>query len=108
MAREPNFRQSDPASIHSIMKMLFFSADSSEVELANKEFTTAGIPCEIRKSGATRPLPQSIPHVELWIRNDKDCHRAMMLCVQLGIGFSRRPTPQTTGLLEDLEATAPH
>lgn len=89
------------------MKMLFFSADSSEVELATKEFANAGIPCEIRQSGQSRPVPQSVPHAELWIRNDKDCHRALMLCVQLGIGFSRRPAPAQSSLLEDLEAAAP-
>jgi hypothetical protein len=73
------------------MKMLFFSSDLSEVNQANKEFLQAGIQSEIR----TCPLPNGVAanasHAELWIRNDQDCHRAFMLCVQLGIGFARRP-----------------
>jgi len=70
------------------MKMLFFSADGSEVDQVSHEFTQAGIACEVRhgrrRNGAT-------PDVELWIRNDADCHRAFLLCVRLGIGFARRP-----------------
>jgi len=72
------------------MKMLFFSSDPSEVKGASKEFLDAGIQCEIR----TRPLPNGAAadasHAELWIRNDQDCHRAFLLCVQLGIGFAKR------------------
>ena len=71
--------------------MLFFSSDNSEVELVEKEFTQAGIDCEVRK-GALSRKPKAKPRdAELWIRNDRDCHRALMLCVHLGIGFSKRP-----------------
>ena len=85
------------------MKMLFFSADGTEVELVGKEFTEAGISCEVRNT----PHPKSPrpTEAELWIRDDKDCHRALMLCVHLGIGFSKRPAK--AALLEDLEANAP-
>jgi hypothetical protein len=69
------------------MKMLFFSADKAEVENVSREFAQAGIPSELRtglgKHGAT-------PELELWIRNDRDCHRAFTLCVQMGIGFAKR------------------
>jgi len=68
------------------MKMLFYSSDSSEVERVKTEFKAAGIPCEVRKG----TQPKASPHAELWIRNDQDCHRAFMLCVHLGLGFSRR------------------
>ncbi len=84
------------------MKMLFYSADLTEVTQASSEFATAGIPCEVRKSP---PLPNKFkapPCAELWIRDDRDCHRALMLCVQLGIGFSRRP--KKTSII-DLENT---
>src|SRR5205807_3976221 len=67
-----------------IMKMLFFSSDPSEVQSVAKAFDDADIPCEVRKG--VRGI-RSCPHpreMELWIRNDKDCHRALMLCVQLG------------------------
>ena len=72
-----------------IMKMLFFSSDRLEVEQVSRQFTQAGIPCEIHE-----PKLKGSSHAvdtELWIQNDKDCHRALLLCVQLGIGFARRP-----------------
>lgn len=72
------------------MKMLFYSADLAEVQQASREFANAGIPCEIRNSPVPRSRQQPPPCGELWIRDDRDCHRALMLCVQLGIGFSRR------------------
>ncbi len=78
--------------------MLFFSSDSAEVEQVSREFTQAGIPCEIRDGSNHQSRP---PEAELWIHNDRDCHRALMLCVQLGIGFARRP-PEPEPI--DLEA----
>ncbi|HZR19309.1 MAG TPA: hypothetical protein VFE51_18620 [Verrucomicrobiae bacterium] len=72
------------------MKMLFFSADKSEVDQVNQEFTHAGIPSEIRASAGKR---QACKDVELWIKNEQDCHRAFTLCVRLGIGFAKRPQP---------------
>ena len=72
------------------MKMLFYSSDDAEVRLVSKRFMDAGIACEIRQG----PFPASdnshASDTELWIRNDKDCHRAFMLCVALGLGFARR------------------
>jgi hypothetical protein len=70
------------------MKMLFFSADQSEVQEVSREFVQAGILCEVRRG---RPRSGVVPETELWIRNDADCHRAFLLCVQLGMGFARRP-----------------
>jgi hypothetical protein len=83
------------------MKMLFFSSDSSEVQFANSEFRAAGIPCEIRNSPVLHQENGCPGCAELWICNDRDCHRALMLCVQLGIGFSRRPRQPD---IMDLEA----
>jgi hypothetical protein len=72
------------------MKMLFFSADKSEVEQVSREFAQAGIPSEVRSSPGKRgPARDS----ELWIKNEQDCHKAFTLCVRLGIGFARR-SPQ--------------
>lgn len=70
------------------MKMLFFSSDGMEVEQVSREFTRAGIPCEVRHA---RRKHGSTPDVELWIRNDGDCHQAFLLCVRQGIGFAKRP-----------------
>ena len=72
------------------MKMLFYSADANEVATAETEFVNAGIPCEVRKNPGIKGIKTAPPCAELWIRDDHDCHRAFMLCVQLGIGFSRR------------------
>jgi hypothetical protein len=73
------------------MKMLFFSSEPSEVKQASKDFTAAGILCEIRNCPfATNGVSANPAHTELWIRDDKDCHRAFLLCVQLGIGFAKR------------------
>jgi hypothetical protein len=87
------------------MKMLFYSSDGTEVELVGKEFTQAGIPCEVRNGEtalARNPPPRS-PEAELWLQDDRDSHRAWMLCVQLGIGFSKRPAKAIPA--DDLEPT---
>jgi hypothetical protein len=71
------------------MKMLFFSSDGTEVQAVSREFIEAGIPCEVRNvSCGKERCPRD---AELWIRNDGDCHKALMLCVQRNIGFARRP-----------------
>jgi hypothetical protein len=72
------------------MKMLFFSADKAEVEQVSREFTTAGIPNEVRAAAGKR---NASPEVELWIKNEQDCHKAFTLCVRLNIGFAKRATP---------------
>jgi hypothetical protein len=70
-----------------VMKMLFFSADKNEVEQVSREFTQAGIPNEVRAAAGKR---KASPEVELWIKNEQDCHRAFTLCVRLNIGFAKR------------------
>jgi hypothetical protein len=75
------------------MKMLFFSSDRAEVELVLREFVEAGIACELRDSGVPEESMTSPADVELWIQNDADFHRALMLCVQLRVGFAKRTTP---------------
>ena len=74
------------------MKLLYFSSDTVEVEQVSKEFIDAGIPCEVRNRPVAVNGSPAAPCAELWIRNEKDCNRAFMLCVQLGVGFARRPT----------------
>jgi hypothetical protein len=72
------------------MKLLFFSPDDSEVALASKECAQAGIPCEVRSSPTLLEGTPTIPQTELWIKDDSDSHRALMLCVSLGVGFTKR------------------
>jgi hypothetical protein len=71
------------------MKLLYYSSDNSEVAQVGKEFSEAGIACEVRPGEGLKLLHQPAC-AELWIRHDRDCHRALMLCVQLGVGFARR------------------
>src|SRR5437867_12926042 len=71
------------------MKLLYYSSDDREVTQVEKEFAQAGIACEVRHGEGVKTLHQP-PCSELWIRHDRDCHRALMLCVQLGVGFARR------------------
>ncbi len=70
--------------------MLFFSSEESEVELVRRELAEAGLPCEIRRSPVTESPPGPAPSSELWIQEDKDCHKALVVCVERGIGFSKR------------------
>jgi hypothetical protein len=72
--------------------MLFFSSDNTEVEQVSREFIQAGIPCEVRNQ-TKRQNRNPCLECELWIRDDRDCHRAFLLCVQRNIGFARRPAP---------------
>jgi hypothetical protein len=73
------------------MKMLFFSSDDTEVEQLVREFVDAAIPCEVHKIDCAVSGYET--QAELWIQNDRDCHRALMLCVQRHMGFARRPEP---------------
>jgi hypothetical protein len=72
------------------MKLMYFSSDVQEVELLKKEFIDAGIPCELRVGSAANGAPATTACAELWIEHSRDTHRALMLCVELGIGFAKR------------------
>lgn len=86
------------------MKMLFFSADGSEVELVNRELACAGIPCEVRRRpAAVQAVFAQTGSLEIWLRNDADCHRASVLCVQLGVGFATHPVKRPARLCTDLD-----
>jgi hypothetical protein len=74
------------------MKMLFFSSDWTEVELVRKKFVDADIPCEVRIQNPS-DMPPSAIDAQLWIHNDHDAYRALMLCVHLGIGFGKPSIP---------------
>jgi hypothetical protein len=86
------------------MKMLFFSADGSEAEVVNRELVSAGIPCEVRQSPAAGGPVAQTASVEVWLRNDADCSRASLLCVQLGVGFATRPIKRPARLWTELDS----
>ncbi len=80
------------------MLMFFFSSEHAEVERVRRELVEAGIPCEIHETAPTEAPPpeESLPNPseeELWLQNDADSHRALMLCVALGVGFAKREAP---------------
>ncbi len=86
------------------MKMLFFSSDKTEVEQVSREINSAGIDCEVRNTACEIG---SLPgETELWVRDDRDCHRAVLLCVQRNMGFAKRTAPvpdsDTDCVLEEL------
>jgi hypothetical protein len=78
------------------MRLLFFSFDRSEVEEASREVANAGISCEVRKSPLLKEEAATAHDCsELWITDDKDTSRATLLCVECGLGFSRREHQNT-------------
>ncbi len=88
------------------MKMLFFSSDESEVKLACQAFSNAGISCEVRNGAFAEGISPQPTEAELWIQDDKDCHRALMLCVRLGVGFSKRAAMPDLDELEQVPEPA--
>jgi hypothetical protein len=86
------------------MKMLFFSSEREELEEVRKKIIEAGIPCEVHEGDTTDGV---LPHpcdAELWIQNDGDAYRALMLCVELGVGFARRAGQKQAECWSDLLA----
>jgi hypothetical protein len=89
------------------MKMLFFSSQRAEVEQVRKEFIEAGIPCEVHVSPdgqegeAEEPKAEASSDTELWIQNDGDSHKALMLCVERGVGFGKRAPKKEAELWND-------
>ena len=80
------------------MRIVFFSSDRLEVERIGQEFDRAGIPCIVREGGLVK-------EAELWIKKDKDLHRAFLLCVQLSVGFAKRDiVPREMDLYESSAA----
>ena len=86
------------------MKMLFFSADGSEIDLVNRELAGAGIPCEIRNRPEAGNGDRTISSAEVWVRHERDCYRASLLCVDLGVGFFVRSARRPARLWTELDS----
>jgi hypothetical protein len=54
------------------MKLIFSSANSSEVGLAQSQLEAAGIECEIRNDAISQALPALPFASELWVLQDGD------------------------------------
>jgi len=75
------------------MLMFFFSSEHAEIERVRRELLEAGIPCEVHEANLPEGAPPMTPDEEIWISNDEDTHRALMLCVEQGLGFAKRVIP---------------
>jgi len=85
------------------VKLLFFSSDRSEVALVWGALLVAGIQCEVRSGPGAKRIHPDDGGTELWIEKDRDYYKASMLCVQLSVGFCRRPIkPPEVGTEERL------
>ena len=85
-----------------IMRLLFSSSDITDIGRVGREFIAAGIPCGVRydpPSEGARPAPA---HAELWVQNEDDFHRAVLLYLRLG-GSSQGTIPD----LRDRDADKP-
>jgi hypothetical protein len=85
------------------MKLLFFSADGSEIDFLHHELVRAGIPCQVHNGSLNSEDGPALPSAELWIKNDGDYHKAACLCVRLGIGFDTRQVKRSARLWTDLD-----
>jgi hypothetical protein len=79
------------------MKMIFFSAERAEAELVRTELLAAGVACEVREKETGDGRLSNVSDAEVWIQNDEDSHRALMLCVELGVGFAKRAVTVAVG-----------
>ena len=73
------------------MEMIFFSSDRAEIEVLREALAGVSIPSEVRDAGSAGGTVLNGSQTELWIQNDADSHRAVMLCVEMGLGFAKRP-----------------
>jgi hypothetical protein len=73
------------------MNMVFFSSDRLEVKRLGKLLAAAGIPCEVRSGALCQRVARLRPEAELWVRDDQDCSRAFLFCVECSAGFAKRP-----------------
>ncbi len=92
----------------SIMKLLFSSSDILEIGRVGREFVEAGIPCGVRYDPPKEGLSPSAPYAELWVQNEKDYYRAVVLFLRLGggslIGVQNFSRMQTGARAECLQA----
>src|SRR5271167_3667159 len=89
------------------MKLLFSSADIVEIGRVGREFVEAGIPCGVRYDPPKDGASPTAPYAELWVQDERDFYRAVILFLRLGGGplvgvqnFSRAQTGTMPDLLK--------
>ena len=68
------------------MKLLFSSSDIVEIGRVGREFVEAGIPCGVRYDPPKDGASPTAPYAELWVQNERDFYRAVVLFLRLGAG----------------------
>ena len=90
------------------MKLLFSSSDIVEIGRVGREFVEAGIACGVRYDPPKGGISPTAPYAELWVQNEKDYYRAVVLFMRLGggslIGVQNFSRPQTATRTECLQA----
>jgi hypothetical protein len=74
------------------MKLSFSSSDLTHIGRVGREFVEAGIPCGVRYDPPQQGTCPTPPHAELWVQNENDFHRAVLLYLQLGSGSQAKTT----------------
>ena len=62
------------------MKLVLTTSAQAEVEGMQQLLRTAGVPCELRRTGAADALVVQTDGFELWVKRDRDLARARALC----------------------------
>ncbi len=66
------------------MKLLFSSSDIVEIGRVGREFVAAGIQCGVRYDPPKDGISPTAPYAELWVQNESDFYRAVVLFLRLG------------------------
>ena len=76
------------------MRLLFSSSDITDIGRVGREFIDAGIPCGVRYDPPMDGVCPAPAHAELWVQNEDDFHRAVVLYLRRG-GSSQGSIPNT-------------
>jgi hypothetical protein len=65
------------------MRLLFSSSDITDIGRVSREFAAAGILCGVRYDPPGEGACPTPAHAELWIQNETDFHRAVVIYLGL-------------------------
>ena len=77
-----------------IMRLLFASSDIAAIGHVSRDFVAAGIPYGVRYDPPREGFCPTPPHAELWVQNETDFHRAVMIYLNRATQ-SPSPNPQS-------------
>jgi hypothetical protein len=79
-----------------IMRLLFSSSDITNIGRVGRQFIEAGIPCGVRYDPPGEGACPAPAHAELWVQNESDFYRAIVLYLRRG-GSSQGRIPDLPG-----------